>query len=124
MSSGGRILHHEKRYLSDPKNMLLLIGYQAVGTLGRLIQDGAKEVTIHDQKIPIKAEVRVIHGFSGHKDSDHLIEFVEKSQETLKKVFVAMGEPKSSLFLVQRLRDYLGVNAVSPEKDEVVELDI
>ena len=124
MSSGGRILHHEKRYLSDPKNMLLLVGYQAVGTLGRLIQDGAKEVTIHDETIPVKAEVRVIYGFSGHKDSDHLIEFVEESQKTLKKVFVAMGEPKSSLFLVQRLRDYLGVNAVAPEKDEIIELDI
>lgn len=124
MSSGGRILHHEKHYLSDPKNMLLLIGYQAVGTLGRIIQDGAKEVIIHNEKVSVKAEVRVINGFSGHKDSDHLIEFVEKSQKTLKKVFVAMGEPKSSLFLVQRLRDYLGVNAVSPEEGEVIELEI
>ena len=124
MSSGGRILHHEKRCLSDPKNMLLLVGYQAVGTLGRLIQDGVKEVKIHNETIPVKAEVRVIHGFSAHKDSDNLIEFVESSQHTLKKVFVAMGEPKASLFLVQRLRDYLGVDAISPEKGEVIELDI
>lgn len=124
MSSGGRILHHEKHYLSDPKNMLLLVGYQAVGTLGRLIQDGAKEVTINDEKVIVKAEVRVIHGFSAHKDSDNLIEFVEHSQETLKKVFVVMGEPKSSLFLVQRLRDYLEVDAISPEKNEIIKLDL
>ncbi len=124
MSSGGRILHHEKQHLSDPKNILLLVGYQAVGTLGRLIQDGAKEVTIHNERVKVKAEVRVIHGFSAHKDSDHLIEFVEGSQNSLKKVFVAMGEPKSSLFLVQRLRDYLEVDAVAPERGEVVELDI
>lgn len=124
MSSGGRILHHEKQSLSDSKNMLLLVGYQAVGTLGRLIQDGAKEVTIHNETIPVKAEIRTIHGFSAHKDSDHLIEFVEGSQKHLKKVFVAMGEPKSSLFLVQRLRDYLGINAISPERGEVIELDI
>lgn len=124
MSSGGRILHHEKQNLSDPKNMLLLVGYQAVGTLGRLIQDGAKEVTINGESVRVKAEIRTINGFSAHKDSDHLIEFVEKSHMSIKKVFVAMGEPKSSLFLVQRLRDYLGVNAVSPEKGEVIELDI
>ncbi|MEX0652089.1 MAG: MBL fold metallo-hydrolase [Candidatus Paceibacterota bacterium] len=124
MSSGGRILHHEKQYLSSPKNMLLFIGYQAVGTLGRLIQDGAKEVLINNAAISIKAEIRTINGFSAHKDSDNLIEFVEHSQKTLKKVFVAMGEPKSSLFLVQRLRDYLEVDAVSPEKGEVVMLDI
>ena len=124
MSSGGRILHHEKIHLSDSKNMLLLVGYQAVGTLGRLIQGGAKKITINGERVKVKAEVRTIHGFSAHKDSDHLIEFVENSQKTLKKVFVAMGEPKSSLFLVQRLRDYLGVNSVSPERGEVVELDI
>lgn len=124
MSSGGRILHHEKRYLSNFKNMLLFVGYQAVGTLGRLIQDGAKEVIIDDIKIPVKAEIRTINGFSAHKDSDHLIEFVEKSQNTLKKVFVTMGEPKASLFLVQRLRDYLDVNAVSPDRGEVIEIDI
>ncbi len=124
MSSGGRILNHEKQYLSDSKNMLLLVGYQAVGTLGRLIQGGAKEITIDDKRIKIKAEIRTINGFSAHKDSDHLIEFVEKSKKTLKKVFVAMGEPKSSLFLVQRLRDYIGVNAVSPEKGDVEELKL
>lgn len=124
MSSGGRILHHEKRLLSDPKNMLLIVGYQAVGTLGRIIQDGAKEVAIHNEVIPVKAEIRTIQGFSSHKDSDRLIEFVESSQDTLKKVFVVMGEPRSSLFLVQRLRDYLGVNAVSPEKGEVIKLDL
>lgn len=124
MSSGGRILHHEKQNLSDSKNMLLLVGYQAVGTLGRLIQDGVEEVTINDERVAVRAEIRTINGFSAHKDSDHLIEFVDKSHKTLKEVFVAMGEPKSSLFLVQRLRDYLGVKASSPEKGEIVELNI
>jgi len=124
MSSGGRILHHEKQSLSDPKNMILFIGYQAVGTLGRLIQDGAKEVTIHDEIVKVKAEVRVVNGFSAHKDSDNLIGFIEKSQNTLKKVFVAMGEPKASLFLVQHIRDYIGVNAISPERGEEIEIDI
>lgn len=123
MSNGGRILHHEAHYLPDPKNTLLLTGYQSVGTLGRIIQDGAKEVQINHQTIPVRANVVFINGYSGHKDSDHLIEFVEAIADTVKKVYVVMGEPKSSLFLTQRLRDYLGVKAYAPEEGDVVELD-
>jgi metallo-beta-lactamase family protein len=124
MSTGGRILHHEKHFLPDPKTTFLVIGFQAPGTLGRQIQDGAKKVEIDGDKIPVRARVETINGYSSHKDSDHLIEFVEKSAETLEKVFVVMGEPKASTFLVQRLRDYLGVNALVPKKGEKYYLDI
>jgi metallo-beta-lactamase family protein len=123
MSNGGRILHHEANYLPNPRNTLLLTGYQAAGTLGRQIEDGAKEVRIHGQSVPVRANVVFIDGYSGHKDSDHLVEFVSQTADTLKKVFVVMGEPKSSLFLTQRLRDYLGVSATAPEEGDVVELD-
>ena len=123
MSNGGRILHHEAHYLPDPRNTLLLTGYQSMGTLGRIIQDGAKEVQINHRMIPVRANVVFINGYSGHKDSDHLIEFVEAIADTVKKVYVVMGEPKSSLFLTQRLRDYLGVKAYAPEEGDVVELD-
>ncbi len=123
MSNGGRILHHEANFLPDSNNTLLLTGYQSVGTLGRIIQDGAKVVRINGQEIPVKANIEFIEGYSGHKDSDHLIEFVEQTSDTLKAVYVAMGEPKSSLFLTQRLRDYLGVMAYAPNQGDVVELD-
>lgn len=124
MSHAGRIIHHEKQYLDDPENMLLFVGYQAVGTLGRIIQDGAKKVKLLGKEIEIKARVETISGYSAHKDSDHLVEFVSKSAERLQKVFVCMGETKSSLFLVQRIRDYLGVKAVAPDVDEEVILDM
>ncbi len=123
MSNGGRILHHEAHYLPDPNNILLLTGYQSQGTLGRLIQDGMKEVRINGQTVPVRARIVFIDGYSGHKDSDHLIEFVGDIADNLKKAFVVMGEPKSSLYLTQRLRDYLGVSAVAPEKGDVVELE-
>ena len=116
MSSGGRIVHHEQHYLPDPNNTLLLTGYQAVGTMGRLIQEGVKTVKISGQDVTVRARVVTINGYSGHKDSDGLLNFVEDSQETLKKVFVVMGEPKSSMFLVQKLRDNLGVDAIAPEE--------
>jgi metallo-beta-lactamase family protein len=123
MSNGGRILHHEAHYLPDPKNTLLLTGYQSIGTLGRIIQDGASSVRINGMDIPVKANIVYIDGYSGHKDSDHLIEFVEQIADSLKGVYVVMGEPKSSLYLTQRLRDYLGVSAYAPEEGAVVELD-
>lgn len=123
MSNGGRVLHHEAHYLPDPDNTLLLTGYQSAGTLGRIIQDGAKEVRINGQFIPVRANIVFINGYSGHKDSDHLVEFVEQVAETVKKVYVVMGEPKSALFLTQRLRDYLGVKAFAPEELDIIELD-
>lgn len=122
MSNGGRIVRHEKRYLPNKDATILLVGYQTLGTLGRQILDGAKHVTIDGESIEVRAEVKSIMGYSSHKDSDHLIDFVSASAKTLKKVFVTMGEPKAALFLVQRLRDYLGVNAGYPEKGESVEL--
>ncbi len=124
MSNGGRILHHEKDYLPDPNSTLLLAGYQAIGTLGRIIQDGAKKVRIMGEDVAVRAKVVTITGYSGHKDSDALLDFVADSADSLKKVFVAMGEPKAELFLVQRLRDYLGLDAVAPEAEEKVEVNI
>lgn len=120
MSSGGRIIHHEKNYLPDPNNTLLLTGYQAVGTMGRLIQEGVKTVHIYGEDVVVRAHVVTISGYSGHKDSDHLVDFVEDTQDTIKKVFVVMGEPKSSLFLVQKLRDNLGIDAYAPERGDSV----
>ena len=123
MSVGGRVLLHEKRLLSSKDTTILFIGYQSVGTLGRRIQDGASSVTIHRKKVRIRARVATIRGFSAHKDRDGLVDFVAQSASSLKEVFVAMGEPKASLFLVQRLRDFLGVNAQAPEAGETVTLN-
>lgn len=120
MSNGGRILHHEMNYLPNKNDTLLLTGYQSVGTLGRLIEDGAKKVRIMGEDIHIHAHISIISGYSGHKDSDHLVQFVENTAKTLKKVFVVMGEPKSSMFLAQRLNDSLGVNAYTPTSGESV----
>lgn len=120
MSVGGRILMHEKRLLGDKNTTILFVGYQGVGTLGRRIQDGERTVTIEKKKVRVRARIETIRGFSAHKDRDGLVAFVESSTESLKEVFVAMGEPKSSLFLVQRLRDFLGVNARAPEAGDSV----
>ena len=122
MSSGGRIVHHEVHYLPDPNNTLLLTGYQSVGTPGRLIQEGVKTVHISGEDVIVRARVVTISGYSGHKDSDNLLGFVESMQDVVKKVFVVMGEPRSSMFLVQKIRDNLGIDASAPDRGDVVSL--
>lgn len=123
MSHGGRIIGHEKRYLEDKNTTLLLVGYQAVGSLGRLLYDGAKRVKIGGEDVHVRAKVARIRGYSAHADRDQLIDFVAEGGEKVKQVFVTMGEEHASLFLIQRLRDYLDVNAVAPELGEVKEID-
>ncbi len=123
MSNGGRIVKHEKHYLPDHNTTLLLVGYQSLGTLGRKIFDGEKHLHIDGENVHVRAEIKSILGYSSHKDSDHLVEFAAQTAETVKKIFVAMGEPKSAMFLVQRLRDYANINATYPEKGDSVELE-
>ncbi len=71
----------------------------------------------------MKAKIENIRGFSSHKDSDHLVEFVSECKDTVKKVFVTMGEPKSSTFLAQRLKEELDVDAIVPTKSEIYSLE-
>lgn len=124
MSNGGRILHHEKRYLSDPHSALLLAGYQAAGSLGRQLEDGTKNVRILGADIEVRARVYSVSGYSGHKGSDDLLEFVAHTSDTVQKVFVTMGEPKSSLYLVQKIRDYLSLDATAPQPGERIEFPL
>lgn len=124
MSNGGRVMRHEAMYLPDPNNTILLTGYQALGTLGRLLQEGAAEVDIGGMKVPVRARIEIITGYSAHKDSSGLLELVEHTAESLKKVFVVLGEPKSSLFLTQRIRDYLDVDAIYPERGRGYEIEL
>jgi metallo-beta-lactamase family protein len=119
MSVGGRITHHEILYLPDPNSTILLVGYQSVGSIGRQLMDGNKVVTINGEKIAVKAHIETIMGYSAHKDSDHLVEFVATAKDTLKQVFVVMGEIKSAAFLAQRLNNELHVNAIHPEANVV-----
>jgi len=124
MSVGGRIVRHEEKYLPDEKNTILLVGYQSTGSLGRRLSEGAKKVHIHGERVKVKAHIETLYGFSAHKDSDHLVDFVSTatSREKLKKVFVVMGEPGASMHLSQRLNDELGVKAMVPERGKSYDL--
>jgi metallo-beta-lactamase family protein len=122
MSVGGRVVSHEARYLPDARNTILLVGYQSVGSIGRELASGSKQINIHGNNVGVKAKIETIYGFSAHKDSDHLLDFVNSADERLKKVFVVMGELKASMFLAQRIRDELSVKAFTPTVGESIEL--
>jgi metallo-beta-lactamase family protein len=125
MSHGGRIRQHEKQFLGDKNTTLLLVGYQTVGSVGRILQDGAKQVFIDGVSVRVRAQVETIRGFSGHADRNQLVDLIYNGTKDYqpKQVFVTMGEEKASLFLTQRLRDYLGVNAIAPDQNEEVEIN-
>ena len=118
MSVGGRVLHHERSYLSDPKATILLVGYQVAGSLGRQIEERQKHIIVDGERVSVRAHIEKIGGFSSHKDSDNLVEFASHTMPKMKKVFIAMGENTSSSFLAQRLRGELGLDAIVPEKNK------
>src|SRR3989338_3123739 len=123
MSHGGRIRTHEKYYLGDKHATILFVGYQVPGSLGRRIQDGEKRVEIDGEHIRMYAKRETLTGYSGHADREQLLTFVEKTSERLERVFVTMGEPQSSMFLAQRIRDFLGIDAVVPEAGQSFDID-
>lgn len=124
MSNGGRVVHHEKMLLPDKKSTLLIVGYQAAGSIGRRLLEGASEVTVFREKIPVRAKISSLYGYSAHMDGEELVEFVNTIAPSLKEVYVVMGEPHAAAILTQRIRDYLGVKATAPEAGEQVVLDL
>lgn len=122
MSQGGRILHHELRYLSDPNNTMLVITYQVKGTRGRKIFNGEPSVHIFGQEVPVKINIKAVGGYSAHADQRALVKWVRKSKKTLKKVFVVQGEPGPAEALKQVIADHLGISAMVPEGGQVFEL--
>ena len=125
MSNGGRVLSHERYVLPDEKSTLLIVGYQAVGTIGRRLLEGEKK--LHAGKgevIPVRAHVETLYGYSAHRDSEGLLELVEGAKETLSQVFVVEGEPAAAGFLAQRINDYLGVKATAPDEGDSVTIEL
>ena len=120
MSNGGRILHHEARYLPDPKSALLFIGYQTEHSLGRRILDGAKEVSIFSKKIPVNAKIFNIGGYSGHADQNFILEWLGRAKAggKLKKIFIVQGEPGPGQVLSAKIKSILGVEAIIPSQGD------
>jgi metallo-beta-lactamase family protein len=125
MLTGGRIMHHLKDFLPDPKCTLLFIGYQGEGTLGRHIQDGGKTARIDGQEIDVRCRVRVISGFSAHADQHELEAWLAhfgQAEGAPKTVFIVHGDPDAAEAFAGRIRSQLRMNAHVPKHRETVEL--
>lgn len=115
MATGGRILHHLKRFLPEEKSSVLLVGYQGLGTRGRSLADGARTIRIHGQDVPVRARVVQAHGLSAHADWREMQMWLAASDLSPRQVFVTHGEPEAAESFRDRLHDAFGWNAVVPD---------
>jgi metallo-beta-lactamase family protein len=118
MLSGGRILHHCRQRLPHPENTLLITGYQAVGTLGRALLDGATSVRIHKGDVPVLAEVRDLKGLSGHADAGALMRWLTGGGGAPRAVFVTHGEAEAAAALASRVARERGFEVRVPAHGE------
>ena len=108
MCEAGRIRHHLKHHLWDPKSSIVFVGYQAVGTLGRALLDGQKDVTLFDEKIHVNAEIYNLEGFSAHADQNGLLKWLAGFQMKPAQVFLVHGEEDAKLTFAKLVKDRLG----------------
>jgi metallo-beta-lactamase family protein len=121
MCTGGRIKHHLVNYIAKPQNTIMFVGYQAMGTLGRLIVDGAEKVRILGEEYPVKAKIVRIHGFSAHADRNELLSWLTNLKKAPRKVFVVHGETENAKSFGDFVREKTGWDVSVPEyKDEVI----
>jgi len=118
MATGGRVLHHMAAFGPDSRNTVLLSGFQAAGTRGRVLQDGARELKIHGAWIPINAEVAEIDSLSAHADSNELLRWLKGFARPPQQIFIVHGEPEASEALRVRIKREIGWNGVVPRQDQ------
>ncbi len=123
MATGGRVLHHLARLLPDPANTVLLVGFQAEGTRGRALLDGAREVKMLGRYVPVRADIVDVTGLSAHADAGELVAWLRRAPQPPEVCYVVHGERHASQALRDRLAGELGWTAVVPEYGERVRLD-
>ena len=122
MCEGGRIKHHLRHNLPRKDCAVVFVGFQAAGTLGRRLVDGARRVRIHGEDVPVRAKVFTINGLSAHADRDALLDWMGKFRRAPRQCFVVHGEPLSAHALRDGIRAELGWRAEVPEQGQTVDL--
>jgi len=122
MLNGGRVLHHAVRVLPDKNATIVFVGYQAAGTTGRLVQDGAREVKVMKNWVPVRCRVETVGGFSAHADWKAVLRWLEGLPAAPKMVFTTHGEPVAAEAMAGHIRERFGWNVVVPQYEQTVEL--
>jgi metallo-beta-lactamase family protein len=114
MATGGRVLHHLRRRLPDPRSTVLLVGYQAIGTRGRALEEGASTVRIFGENVPVRARIETVPRLSAHADADGLLRWLRTARRPPRRLFVVHGEPEPAAALAGRVTRELGWNVTVP----------
>lgn len=122
MCEGGRILHHLRNNISDPRNTVLITGFQAENTLGRKIVEKQVEVPIFGEPVRLRAEVAKLNELSGHADQHELLEWMGPATKTLKRVFLVHGEAAQSAGLAKAIQERYRIDAVVPARGDSFDL--
>jgi metallo-beta-lactamase family protein len=122
MSEGGRMIHHEYRYLSDPNSTILFISYQAPGSLGRRVLNGEKLVKIFGDEIVVRCRIRQIGGYSAHGDQAKLLSWLRPQKTRVHKLYLVQSEDEAARIFAGKVRDELAIDAQIPEPGTVIEL--
>ena len=123
MATGGRVLHHLFRALPDPRNSVLLAGFQAEGTRGRRLKDGARSVKIHGQDVPVEAEIAFVDSMSAHADSGEIMRWLKGFTRPPALTCLVHGEPGPMDALKARIERELHWSVKTPEWGEKMEID-
>jgi metallo-beta-lactamase family protein len=122
MATGGRVVHHLRRFLPDARHTVLLTGFQAGGTRGAKLQAGAERVRIHGEWVPVRAEIRSLDMLSAHADQDELLAWLRTNDHQPRQLFIVHGELEAAEHLRERITDELGWDCAVPEYRDEVEL--
>jgi len=122
MCEAGRILHHLRNGIGDPRNLVLLTGYQAENTLGRKLEEGQKQVNIFGEPMQVRAEVDSIDALSGHADQQELLDWMAPVAPTLKKVFLVHGEPVAQQALTAKIVERYKLEVICPKRGDRFEI--
>jgi metallo-beta-lactamase family protein len=122
MATGGRVLHHLAAALSDPKNTVLFAGFQAEGTRGRQLIEGAPDVRIHGVQIAVRARIAKLNSMSGHADRSEIVRWLRTLPQAPRQLFLVHGEPRPMDALKVRIADQLGWDAATPQHLDTVTL--
>lgn len=123
MATGGRVLHHFRHFISDAKNTILFVGFQAKGTAGRALVDGAQEIKIHGKMYPVNATIKIIESLSAHADYNEILEWIGYFEPGPQKVFVTHGEIEAAQSLKKKIEERFGYSVIIPKYLESFELD-
>lgn len=122
MCEGGRIRHHLRHHLPNPRSTVMITGFQAQGTLGRALVDGAERVRIHGHDVPVRARVVTLGGLSAHADQGALLDWLGHFRQPPARTLLIHGEERAQLAFQARIRERLGWDSELPRQGQTIDL--